>query len=142
MQPTNITIDGQSVDLGMMPAQSVGRAVIISIFTWRRANPGDTLPGTEKMGWWGDTYPEVENDRIGSRLWLLSREKMTQTTLIKAREYVEEALQWLVEDRIAELVDVSVERQGIDEIVVSTIIKKPEESETNIRFITVWSGLT
>ena len=142
MQPTTITVDGQIVDLGMMPAQSLERAVIISIFAWRRANPDDTLPGSEKMGWWGDTYPEIENDRIGSRLWLLTREKITQTTLIKAREYVEEALQWLIDDRIAESIDVRVERLGIDTIAVSTIIKKPKENETNIRFVTVWSGLS
>ncbi|WP_200894101.1 phage GP46 family protein [Xanthomonas sp. MUS 060] len=49
------------------------RAVLISLFTWRRANADDTLPDPRgfRMGWWGDTYPVVANDRIGSRLWLL-----------------------------------------------------------------------
>ncbi|HCN2736281.1 TPA: phage GP46 family protein, partial [Escherichia coli] len=53
-----------------------------------------TLPdgSDNRRGWWGDSY----RDRpIGSRLWLLSREKATPDTLERARGYAEEALEWL-----------------------------------------------
>lgn len=85
MQPTTITVNGRVVDPGMMPAQSLERAVIISIFAWRRAEPDDRLPGSEKNGWWGDTWPDIENDRIGSRFWLLTRDTITPKTLARAK---------------------------------------------------------
>ncbi|EFQ7440149.1 hypothetical protein HZ461_004748, partial [Salmonella enterica] len=65
-----------------------------SLFTDRRALDSDTLPdgSDDRRGWWGDSY----RDRpIGSRLWLLSREKATPDTLERARGYAEEALEWL-----------------------------------------------
>lgn len=142
MQPTTITVNGRVVDPGMMPAQSLERAVIISIFAWRRAKPDDRLPGFEKNGWWGDTWPDVENDQIGSRLWLLTRETITPKTLARAKEYVEEALQWLVDDLVADSITVSVQRQGIDTIVISTVITKPDKTTTDIRMVTAWTGLS
>lgn len=35
----------------------LSRAVVISLFTWRRADTGDVYDGSNKYGWWGDTYP-------------------------------------------------------------------------------------
>lgn len=85
-------------------------AVIISLFTDRRAEADDELPdgGTDRRGSWDDPT-------LGSRLWLLGREKQTQRTLERAREYAEEALAWLVEDGIARAVTVSAEwvRTGV-----------------------------
>lgn len=83
-------------------------AIIISLFTNRRANDDDVIPdGTNnKRGWWADAFPDIDNDKIGSRLWLLHREKETQSVVNRAKDYVEEALQWLVDDGIARRVDV------------------------------------
>jgi phage gp46-like protein len=78
-------------------------AVLVSLFTDRRANADDVIPdGTgDRRGYWGDTYPEIDGDLIGSRLWLLSREKQLPDVLQRAQTYAEEALAWLVEDNIA-----------------------------------------
>jgi len=64
-QPLTVVIDGQTTPLGLNSLTPLVRAVMISLFTWRRANPDDALPGTERMGWWGDTFPTIANDRIG-----------------------------------------------------------------------------
>lgn len=59
-------------------ADGLDTAVIISLFTDRRALEDDATPDfTEnRRGWWGDTY-DAQQRPIGSRLWLLSREKQT-----------------------------------------------------------------
>jgi phage gp46-like protein len=92
-QPLTIVIDGQTISLCLNSTEPLVRAVIISLFTWRRANPSDDLPGVgtqvQRMGWWGDSFPVVPNDRIGSRLWLLSRAKLTSETVARAKEYTE-----------------------------------------------------
>ncbi len=93
-----------NADIGM--DNSLGTAVIISLFTDRRALDSDTLPtgaGTDKRGWWGDTF----NTRpIGSRLWLLSREKQLSEVLHRAKAYADEALVWLTADGHAKNVEV------------------------------------
>lgn len=86
-------------------------AILVSLFTDARARADDPLPepGADRRGWWGDCALRADGDETGSRLWLLSREKIVPATLIRAREYVEEALAWLVEDGIASAVAVEVE---------------------------------
>ena len=138
-QPLTIVIDGQTVKLGLDSAEPLVRAVIISLFTWRRANPDDDLPSDLRMGWWGDTFPTFSNDRIGSRLWLLSRAKIVDETVARAKEYAEEALAWLVEDGIASRVDVVAERQGIYMIALGCRIYKSDGTvPVDVRFTNVW----
>lgn len=77
-------------------------AVAISLFTDRRVTDEDLPPGTkDKKGWWGDMFPETDQDKIGSRLWLLARSKRTTEVLRKAEDYAKEALNWMIEDGVA-----------------------------------------
>lgn len=85
-------------------------AVIISLFTDRRVAEDELPPGeTDRRGWWGDTLNEDPEDRTGSKLWLLARSKQTADVPVKAEEYAEEALAWLVEDGIARAVSAAAE---------------------------------
>jgi phage gp46-like protein len=79
-------------------------AVVLSLFTDARARPDDGAEG-DRRGWVGDAFsPE---DRYGSRLWLLRREKQTEETRRRAEDYANEALAWLVEAGLATSVSVS-----------------------------------
>ncbi len=99
----DITLEGSD----LASDEGLQTAVILSLFLDRRAEADDELPdGGERRGWWADAFPDVENDRIGSRLWLLSREKRLNLVLVRAREYAAEALQWLLDDGVAEAVDI------------------------------------
>lgn len=89
---------------------SLIRAVVISLFTWRRAATDDPVDDNERFGWWGDSYPTIADDRIGSRLWLLRRVKLTADTQRDAEFYAREALQWMLDDGQVLEVDVITER--------------------------------
>ena len=93
---------------------TIETAVLISLFSDRRADAADELAigEDERRGWWGDGLAAVRNDRLGSRLWLLGREKVNQETLNRAREYAAEALAWLVEDGVAAAVEIEAEWQA------------------------------
>lgn len=141
-QPLTVQIDGQTVQLGLDSAQPLVRAVIVSLFTWRRANPDDELPADLRMGWWGDTFPTIPNDRIGSRLWLLSRSTLTPETVAKAKEYAQEAMQWLIDDGVAARVDVQTERQGLSTLAIGVRIYKSDGTvPLDVRFTDVWGFL-
>jgi phage gp46-like protein len=141
-QELSIVVDGVAVDAGMMPTEPLVRAAVVSLFTWRRARPDDELPGSQRMGWWGDSFASVEGDRIGSRLWLLARAKLTVQTINRAREYAHEALAWLVDDGVASRVEVDVERLGVDGIAMACRITRSDGRAVDLRFSNVWEFLS
>lgn len=83
-------------------------AILISLFSDARAADDDVLPqpGGDRQGWWGDIGATVDGDHLGSRLWLLTREKQLPSVLTRAEAYAREALQWLVDDGVASTVNV------------------------------------
>lgn len=95
--------------------QGLESAIIISLFTDQQAAIDDVLPdinSTDRRGWWGDlASPDVENDKIGSKLWLLERSKTEESVISDAKKYTEDALEWLIEDNIASEINVNSERQ-------------------------------
>jgi phage gp46-like protein len=138
-QPVVIAVNGQLIDLNTNPPEPLVRAVVISLLTWRRANPDDVLPADARMGWWGDSLADVPGDRIGSRLWLLARENLTAVTVSRAREYCAEALQWLIDDGVAVALDVQAERVAVDRLgIVVTMTRSRGAGDTSIRFDNVW----
>ena len=85
-------------------------AVILSLFVDARADVSQ-LPFGEngQRGYWADN----EQDRHGSLLWLLGREKVTDEIVARAQAYAKDALMWLCDDGIAGGLDVKASRQGI-----------------------------
>lgn len=127
--------------LGLAEDDGLETAVIISLFSDRRANTDDAIPGdsSDRRGWWADAFGDVENDRIGSRLWLLEREKQLPSVLARAQEYAAESLQWLVDDGVVESVSVAASnpRDGI--LALAIDIFRPHHPITQYRFETFWS---
>lgn len=75
-------------------------AILLSLFCDARALPEDKQ--TDPRGWWGDNLSADQTDRWGGRLWLLaSRAKNIPETLRKAEDYAEEALGWMLDDKVA-----------------------------------------
>lgn len=101
-------LNGAQVSADM--TDSLSRAVVISLFTWQRASQSDEVDNDQRMGWWGDTFAENKGDKIGSKLWLLLRQKVTDETLNRAQEYAYESLKWLIDDGICSDITVNVER--------------------------------
>lgn len=87
------------------------RAVVISLLTWRRAEASDLLDDDQRYGWWGDTFPTLANDRIGSRLWQLRRRTLTDDTVRTAEAFAREALQWAMDDDRVSAVTVTATRK-------------------------------
>lgn len=134
-----ITIDGVESSW-LAVSDPLVRAAVISLFTWRRAKPDDPHEGV-RWGWWGDGLDDEPNDRIGSRLWLLAREKLTLSTLNRAREYAEEALQWLLEDRVATSISVTAERVGLEQLHLQAVIGRDQAAPITLRFDNTWRNL-
>lgn len=100
-----LTWTTNSADIDYNNGNEILTNIIASLFTDARANEDDILPGggVDKRGWWGDSFSDK---KIGSRLWLLSREKQLSSVLKRAQEYAEEALQWMIKERLIKSVTV------------------------------------
>lgn len=112
-------------------------SVLLSLFTDRRAEPDDIVPDgtTDRRGWWAD-------NELGSRIWLLARSKVNSETISKIEEYSIQALRWMVEDGVAESVDVEVTRSGMETIIWVVTIKQPNaEGENVFRWQLNWNEL-
>lgn len=114
------------------------RAVLISLFTWRRALTDDPVDDEELFGWWGDSYPDIADDRIGSRLWLLRRVKLTDATQRDAEFYANEALRWLLDDGHAIAIEISSEKVDISRLNLAVILTVPGGDRIEIKPISSW----
>lgn len=140
MQDLSIVVDGVAGSR-LADEDPLIRAVVISLFTWRRSNPDDVVEDGRRQGWWGDVTTGIAGDRIGSRLWLLSREKMLPETFNRAREYARESLQWLLDDKVAVAIDVQAERYGMAGMALVVTVIRQGSIKTELRFADVWQRL-
>ena len=132
-----VELNDLSVDDGLRTA------VLLSLFHDRRAEETDVLPdaGTDRRGWWADSLAEISGDRIGSLLWLLSRSKNLQEALSRAEEYSREALRWLLEDKVAERVEVSAAAASGNKLELLVEVYRPHQKEpTSFRFESPWTA--
>ncbi len=113
-------------------------AVMLSLFTDRRAEDGDVLPDgeTDRRGWWADT----EDDKTGSRLWLLDRSKETQATIDRAVEYTREALQWMIDDKVTDRIEVSAEWIRPEVLGLAVSIFRPKADAVTFQFNYTWDA--
>ena len=104
---------------------SLARSVEISLLSWRLAAPDDDVDNGRRYGYWGDAFPPKAGALVGSRLWLLRRAKLiTRETLVKAEEYIREALQWMLDDSVVSKIDVELKRHendGIQGVITLTL---------------------
>lgn len=140
--PALITSPGVADGPDLATDDGLETAVVISLFTDRRAEPDDTLPAEadeDRRGWWGDALPLIEGHRIGSRLWLLGREKITTETLRRAEEFGREALAWMFDAGAASRIEVLAEAQG-SRLALRVVIHRPRGSDLTWRFDNLWEG--
>lgn len=117
-----VVADGDlAIDAGL------NTAVLISLFSDRRAEPGDDLPDPRggRRGWWGDALNN-DHDLIGSRLWLLTRCKATPEIRRLFEDYTREALAWLLDDGLAVALDVAATWERADRLAVAVTITRPD----------------
>ena len=133
-------INGHEATLADFCDDDLARSVINSLFSWARASSSDTLPADSKEGWWGDAFADDSGDQFGSKLWLLSRSKMTADGLRRAKAYAEDALAWMVTDGVASSVEVEATSGDSGRLDLAVTVVKPDgKTAEGMRFQDIWS---
>ena len=118
---------------------SLETAVIVSLFSDRRAEDDDPVDLSDRRGWWGDLLSDVPGDQIGSRLWQLARAKQVPESLNMAEEFAKEALAWMIEDGVAMAVECTAEYVDRGFIGMAIAITKPNGETETFRFAPLWA---
>ncbi len=101
-------------------------AVLISLFTHRRSPIDLVEAGGDRKGWWGDAFPQVTGDEIGSLLWTAARSHLTQAVVEEMRGFVEQALEWMRADGVVDSIAVQIEQRR--DIVLFTVdLQRPQD---------------
>jgi len=130
------------IDADLASDVGLETAVMLSLFCHRRAEDDDVPPSgdpRDRRGWWADQFADVTGDRIGSRLWLLDRAKATNEVALRAREYVLEALAWMIEDRVVASISVDVTLIG-GGLLIDLALQRPGLDPIAFRFAHTWAS--
>jgi phage gp46-like protein len=100
-------------------------AIANSLFSDRRADAARVQNPKNRRGWVGDIFTASDGRKIGSQLWTLDQARLTPQTVNDARVFAIEALQWMIEDRVARSVDVIVDRRGARELAIAVTFTTP-----------------
>ncbi|MNF46972.1 Phage protein GP46 [compost metagenome] len=106
---------------------SIHTALMISPFTDRRPLSGDDIRdgSQDARGYWGDAY---RASPMGSRLWLLGREKQLQSALEKAVGYAKEASDWMKDDGLVSAIKITASSPREGELRLVTDVVLPDGS--------------
>jgi phage gp46-like protein len=111
--PVALSGDWRLDGVDLAAGHDLETAAVLSLFTDRLALADDLLPDPgdgDRRGWWADWNASAGS--IGSWLWLLSREKQLDEVRLRAEDYTREALQWMLDDHVADTVAVNAQWVG------------------------------
>jgi phage gp46-like protein len=136
--PADVKLEG--VDLLRDPGFET--AALISFFSNARADNDDTLPDPSDLrgGFWGSALVDFQ---IGSKIWLLRRAKIDETTLRLGEQYSKDCLNWMIRDGIAQTIEASVIRGNRrDELVFAVRIVRKNVDDIFFKFFINWEYQT
>ena len=116
-------------------SDELNSAVLISLFTWRHAKPHDLGVTDFQYGHWADSY---DNHQLGSRLYLLLREKIDDDLPGKIDVLITEALQWMLDDSIISDISISSTRTDIYNIQTTLILSRHNQTTEKFEFDNIW----
>lgn len=120
-------------------------SVLRSLMEDRLANEDDLLPDSsgDRRGGWQDFYLDVPGDLEGSRLWLKRREKDIPETYRSVNEICTEALQWLLDDKVAANFTVTSYRirAGVMGILIKIYKSSTDKKPVELPYQFAWEGL-
>lgn len=140
LAPGDVTIDETSNDL--LSDSGLETAILISLFSDRRASADDVIPDTsidDLRGWWGDT---LINFNIGSLLWLLGRSSTSETLPSEIEEYTNNALSWLIAEGIAKTITTTTVRSGTYHFKSTIVIQRSEAVDITFTYYYNWKSQT
>lgn len=132
--------------------QALATAVTIALASDARAGDTDILPdldSDDRRGWWGDLDAEDIWDGwpLGSKLWLLTRAKITDefsqegATEARVAEYIHKAIQPFVNAKTITTFAVEVARTDVNAIGATVTLYRGPLPAIALRYQSLWDEI-
>jgi phage gp46-like protein len=108
---------------------SLRTAIALSLFTDAKVDEFELLRSETNRGFWADA---LDNHDTGSKLWLLLRSKSNSHIVKKTEEYCKKSLEWLIEDKLVENIEVKAHINNYELTINITIFYQNKTS--NFKF--------
>lgn len=140
------------IGVGLDETRELATAVTVALGTDALVGADDILPDPDsdnREGWWAD----IDADEIwggwpiGCKLWLMRRAKITPSearegsTLQRAIDYTQEALDKLIALRICSRVEVEGRREGKERIYIGVRIFRGPLPNIELRYQSLWDEI-
>lgn len=122
-------------DGDILTADQLDTALFMSLFCERRAASAEVPKPELRRGWIGNEGTGFE---IGSKLWLYEQARLTRTTLNGIATEASAAVQWLVDDGIAERAETEVTLVNSSPQLTVTLYRSNSEVVTT--YFKLWEG--
>jgi len=151
--PITVTYSWLQTPTGLLDeTQELVTAFVVAFNTDARADPDEVLPdprSSDRRGWWGDLDAQkIWNGwPIGSKLWLLSRAKIVDAgaregaTIVRVKNYLLQAAQPFIDNRICSAVTVDVAQPGVNHITANVMIYRGPKTAIQLNFDPLWADL-
>jgi len=132
--------------------EELATAVRVAVGTDALSAEDDVLPDPDdpdRRGWWGDLDAEEiwGGWPIGCKHWLLRRAKITDpgakegATVVRAKNYVYEALRPFIDRRICTRIEVEATRVGKERIDVAVWMYRGPKTAIELRWAYLWDEM-
>ena len=148
-----VLLDWLLTPLGQLDeTEQLATAIIVALGTDGLAAATDTLPniGDDNLrGWWGDLDADTiwNGWPIGSKLWLLSRSKITGAgskqgpTVAQVQHYINACIQPFIKARVATSFTAVVTNPDRDTIAASIVIHRGPKSDIALQWQNLWNDI-
>lgn len=102
----DLVIDTETSDMAV--TDGFESAIMVSVFSDRRANEDEVADPIKRRGWIGDLVSDVPDDRHGSGLWLYEQRRLDPRTVVGLRLEAEASLRWMIQEGLVKSVSASV----------------------------------
>lgn len=126
----SLTEDGQ-----IEVADFFDTSLLYSFFGEKRAAPEEVIEPQLRRGWIGND-DDYEN---GSKIWLLSQERLTRETLNRLKDEAEKCLRWLVDDGFAVSIDDAQVTLSGGKVLLSVVIRRSRDKVDRRNYV-LWDN--
>lgn len=135
-QDANGIFDIPVVNADLATVNGVETAIGVSVYTDSRASSGTVKDAFRRRGWSGNALTLQEGFELGSLLWTLDQARLNQNTLNIGEDIVRRSLQYMINDGIADTIDVIMDQTGTRQGTITIVLFKGIEVVG--RYTTVW----
>lgn len=109
--------------------------IAMSLFGERRASDGEISDPQFRRGWIGNLLSDVPGFEQGSKSWLFKQARLTSNTTSGIRTADRESLQWMIDDGLANTVEITNRQNG-------SAINEEIDIDGNVSFFDTWNNTT